>query len=194
MELATFPFSAVAAAVTLTNIKEKRWALCAQYYAYSPWTCDMALTLKSSAFAHGGIIPRKYTCDGMNVSPPLEWSGVPAGTNSLVLVCNDPDAPGGTFHHWAAFGIPPELSGLEEIRAGVQDGRFMQAMNDFGKPGYGGPCPPRGHKPHSYHFRLSALSGRLEALPKKVTCAGIIRHVRPLETSASELIGYYGRE
>jgi len=91
----------------------------------------MALSLKSSAFAQGRNIPRKYTCDGMNVSPPLEWSGVPAGTTSLLLICDDPDAPGGTFHHWAAYDIPPDLKGLEEIPAGKQDRRFPQAVNDY---------------------------------------------------------------
>jgi Raf kinase inhibitor-like YbhB/YbcL family protein len=153
----------------------------------------MALSLKSSAFAQGRNVPRKYTCDGMNVSPPLEWSGVPAGTTSLLLICNDPDAPGGTFHHWAAYDIPPDLKGLEEIPAGKQDRRFRQAVNDFGQAGYGGPCPPGGHKPHSYRFRLSALKERLEAEPATARCTEIIRLAKPLEIGAAELVGYYGR-
>ncbi len=152
----------------------------------------MVFSLKSSGFTGGGLIPRKYTCDGSNVSPPLEWSDVPAGTKSLVLVCYDPDAPGGTFCHWAAYGIAPTMTGLGEIPAGVQDRRFHQAVNDFGKAGYGGPCPPRGHKPHAYHFRLSALRDRLQA-PPQVRCLQIMRLARPIEIGEAELVGYYGR-
>jgi Raf kinase inhibitor-like YbhB/YbcL family protein len=153
----------------------------------------MPLSLMSAVFAPGGEIPRKYTCDGMNVSPPLEWSGVPGGAKAMLLVCNDPDAPGGTFHHWAAYNIPAELTGLLEIPAATQDRRFPQAINDFGKPGYGGPCPPHGHKPHAYHFRLSALRSRIEGISAHPTCVEIIRRAAPLEMSAAELVGYYGR-
>lgn len=168
-------------------------AYCGPNTVFYPVDGDIILTLISSAFGPGSKIPRKYTCDGENVSPPLGWSGVPAGTKSLLLVCNDPDAPGGTFHHWAAYNIPPDLHGLEEMPAGAQDDRFMQAINDFAKPGYGGPCPPRGHKPHSYHFRLTALKERLQGVAAKATCAEVMRRAKPLETNAVELVGYYGR-
>jgi Raf kinase inhibitor-like YbhB/YbcL family protein len=162
------------------------------------WRCgagesEMALSLKSSAFRNGGAIPRKYTCDGANVSPPLEWSGVSAEAKSLLLACDDPDAPGGLFHHWAAYDIAPDVAELAEIAAGARDSRFRQAINDFGKPGYAGPCPPKGHKPHRYIFRLSALKGRLDGAPSNVRCADIARLAGPIEIDAAELIGYYGR-
>lgn len=153
----------------------------------------MALSLKSTAFAQSGAIPRKYTCDGVNVSPPLAWSGVPPGAASLLLVCFDPDASGGIFHHWAAYNISPEVNGLAEMPAGANDGRFLQAVNDFGEAGYAGPCPPKGHKPHSYRFRLSALKERLEDGAATLRCADIIRLARPFEIGAAELVGYYGR-
>ena len=152
----------------------------------------MAFSLKSSAFATGRAIPRKYTCDGSNVSPPLEWSDVPAGSRTLLLVCYDPDAPGGAFYHWAAYNITPDVERLDEIPAGKEDSRFSQGVNDFGRPGYGGPCPPRGHKPHAYRFRLSALKERLEA-PAEARCVQILRLAKPIEIGAAELVGYYGR-
>jgi Raf kinase inhibitor-like YbhB/YbcL family protein len=152
----------------------------------------MAFSLKSSAFATGHVIPRKYTCDGINVSPPLEWLDVPAGSKNLLLVCYDPDAPGGAFYHWTAYDIAPDVKRLDEIPAGKEDGRFLQAVNDFGKPGYGGPCPPRGNKPHAYRFRLSALKERLEA-PAGARCVQILRLAKPIEIGAAELVGYYGR-
>ena len=152
----------------------------------------MAFSLKSSAFATGHVIPRKYTCDGINVSPPLEWLDVPAGSKNLLLVCYDPDAPGGVFYHWAAYDIAADVKQLDEIPAGKEDGRFLQAVNDFGNAGYGGPCPPRGNKPHAYRFRLSALKERLEA-PAGARCVQILRLAKPIEIGAAELVGYYGR-
>jgi Raf kinase inhibitor-like YbhB/YbcL family protein len=129
----------------------------------------------------------------MDVSPPLEWRGVPNGAEALLLVCNDPDAPGGVFHHWAAYNIPPELHGLEELPAATLDERFPQAINDFGKPGYRGPCPPRGHKPHAYHFRLSALRNRIDGAPAHSSCVEIIKRAAPIEIGTAELVGFYGR-
>ncbi len=154
----------------------------------------MAFALTSSAFTDGEAVPRKYTCDGLNVSPPFAWTGVPSGTQSLLFACLDPDAPGGTFHHWVAYNIPADQPGLEEgYRAGKSDARFAQAVNDFGKIGYGGPCPPHGHRPHAYHFRLTALSGSLEGGRPGSTCRQIIQAAKPLEIGSVELVGYYGR-
>lgn len=154
----------------------------------------MALTLRSPAFAQGGAIPKKYTCDGENRSPPFAWSGVPERTQSLLLVCDDPDAPGGVFHHWAAFNIPADWTGL---RGGygpeTLEDSFRQAMNDFGKPGYAGPCPPRGDKPHAYHFRLSALDTVLVSAASSATCVEVITLAGPCEIEFVELIGFYGR-
>ena len=114
----------------------------------------MAIQLSSPAFAAGAVIPRKYTCDGSDMSPPLEWSGVPAETRSLALIVDDPDAPRGTWSHWIVFGLKPATTSLPEggpLPEGAQLGR-----NDFRKNAYGGPCPPPGG-PHRYFFRLYAL-------------------------------------
>ncbi|MCT8974571.1 YbhB/YbcL family Raf kinase inhibitor-like protein [Microbaculum marinisediminis] len=154
----------------------------------------MALTLATTAFAEGGGIPQQYTCEGDDRSPPFEWAGVPEGTESFLLVCDDPDAPGGTFHHWAAYNIPADrrsLSGGYGPETPETD--VAQAINDFRSPGYRGPCPPRGHRPHAYHFRLSALNGRITAAGPGAGCVEIQRMARPLEIEAVELIGYYGR-
>jgi Raf kinase inhibitor-like YbhB/YbcL family protein len=114
------------------------------------------IRLSSPAFAAGATIPVLYTCQGRDVSLPLSWSGVPAGTTQLKLTMRDPDAPGGTFLHWSLSGLPPATTRLAtaEVPAGA-----VQAPNDFGTRGYGGPCPPPGDKPHRYVITLSALSG-----------------------------------
>lgn len=122
------------------------------------------MRLVSSAFADGAAIPRRFTCDGENLSPPLPWSNAPKATRSFVMLCDDPDAPGGTWHHWAAYDIPSSLTELADNAA--QNAKTRQAVNDFRNAGYGGPCPPHGHGPHHYHFRLLALStDRLRAQP-----------------------------
>lgn len=154
----------------------------------------MPLRLNSSAFGQGEAIPKKYTCDGDNVSPPLTWSGAPEGTRSFLLVCDDPDAPGGVFHHWAAFNIP---AGWTELAEGygpesLEPG-FRQAINDFGKPGYGGPCPPRGDGPHRYHFRLSALSTETLLAASSATCVEVMTLARPHVLEFVELVGLFGR-
>ena len=109
------------------------------------------LSLISSAFQEGQPIPAEFTCDGANRSPALSWGDPPAGTKSFALVVDDPDAPGGLFRHWGAYDIPPDK---RSIAAGQSVG--SQAVNDMGKPGYGGPCPPPG-KPHRYIFTIYAL-------------------------------------
>ncbi len=154
----------------------------------------MTMTLTSPAFAQGGEIPEAYTCDGENLSPPLAWSGVPAGTRSLLLVCDDPDAPGGVFHHWAAYDIPPDWTGLEAgYGPETLEPGFHQAINDFGKPGYGGPCPPPGHGPHHYHFRLSALSEPITGAAPGASCVEVMTLARPVILEFVELVGVYGR-
>lgn len=154
----------------------------------------MPLSLTSPDLRHGGRIPVLFTCDGRNVSPEFEWSGVPNGTRCLLLSCLDPDAPSGTFHHWTAYNIPPTKNGLPQgLGHSKQEKDFAQAINDFGHLGYDGPCPPHGHRPHAYHFRLSALKALLEGLPGRATCAKVIELAQPLEIDACELVGYYGR-
>lgn len=118
-------------------------------------------SLTSSAFTDGQAIPALFTCDGANRQPPLEWGEPPAGTKSFALVVDDPDAPSGTFRHWGIFNIP---ASARSVTAEV-----AQATNDFGKSGYGGPCPPKGHGPHHYRFKLLALGiDRLDLSNPKV--------------------------
>jgi Raf kinase inhibitor-like YbhB/YbcL family protein len=144
-------------------------------------------TLSSSAFEHGAAVPRRHTCDGEDVSPALAWSGVPEGTRSLALVVDDPDAPGRTFLHWLAWGLEPEAGGLGEGEAAPVEG-----TNDFGSAGYRGPCPPPGHGPHRYFFRLHALGAPVEVR------AGAGRDeleqaIRDHQLGTAELMGTYER-
>jgi Raf kinase inhibitor-like YbhB/YbcL family protein len=114
----------------------------------------MTFALSISAFTHGGWIPAKFTCEGVNVSPELRWSDAPAGAKSFALIVDDPDAPVGTFTHWVLFDLPADQASLTE---GVH-ASGVAGKNDFGRAGYGGPCPPRGHGPHRYYFTLYALN------------------------------------
>ena len=117
------------------------------------------MPVEPAALPPGGEIQKQYTCDGSDISPPLIWSNVPKGTQSFALIVEDPDAPGGTFRHWAAYNIPATTTGLPAgFRAGAP-APFAQAQNDFGKIGYSGPCPPPGSR-HRYVFTLMALSVR----------------------------------
>lgn len=123
------------------------------------------LKIESSAFADGAEIPRKFTCQGDDVSPPLSWSGVPDGARSLVLIVDDPDAPDPaaprmTYVHWVLYNLPPESTGLPEnaASAGLPPGT-CEGLNDWRRTGYGGPCPPVGR--HRYFFKLYALSATL---------------------------------
>ena len=126
----------------------------------------MAFEMSSSAFQEGKSIPQQYTGDGRNISPPLRWGDPPAGTRSLALICEDPDAPRGTFTHWVAFNLPAESRELAEGVPGEETlpNGTTQGTNDFGKVGYGGPKPPPG-KPHHYFFKLYALDQPVELRP-----------------------------
>ena len=150
------------------------------------------MRLISSAFSDSAIIPRRFTCDGEDVSPPLEWSGAPAETRSFALLCDDPDAPAGTWHHWAIYDIPASQSELPQ-GAGRQTGPFKQALNDFKRPGYGGPCPPHGHGPHHYHFRLLALSVDHLRVGNRPTCQAVAREARRHILAEAVLTGIYER-
>ena len=152
------------------------------------------MRLSSNAFADGAAIPRRFTCDGDDLSPPLMWSGPPDGTRSFVLLCDDPDAPGGTWHHWAAYDIAASETGLAEDAAPAGDAaRFKQATNDFHKPGYGGPCPPHRHGPHHYHFRLLALSVDRLPLTGKPSCQAVEREARKHLVAEATLTAVYER-
>jgi Raf kinase inhibitor-like YbhB/YbcL family protein len=149
------------------------------------------MKLVSSAFADGAAIPRRFTCDGENLSPPLQWSGAPEGTRSFVLLCDDPDAPSGTWHHWAAYDIPPDVTELAE-NAG-QDKKMKQAVNDFRKTGYGGPCPPHGHGRHHYHLRLLALSTDNLRVKPNARCRDIEQEARKHTIGEATLVAWYER-
>lgn len=152
------------------------------------------MQLSSSAFSNGSAIPRRYTCDGEDLSPPLGWQAAPATTRSFVLLCDDPDAPAGTWHHWAAYDIPAGQTGLAEDAS--RDGgavRLKQAVNDFHRVGYGGPCPPRGHGRHRYHFRLLALAVDHLPLGAKPSCRDVEREARKSIVAEATLVGIYQR-
>ena len=123
----------------------------------------MLLSLSSPAFQEGERIPLKYTCQGEDISPKLDWSGVPEDARSLALIMDDPDAPSGIFTHWVIFNLPPDSQGLIEAVPSVfkLDTGALQGRNDFGRIGYGGPCPPPGY-PHRYRFTLYALDRQLD--------------------------------
>jgi hypothetical protein len=146
------------------------------------------MKLESPAFGNGAQVPKKYTCEGGNIGPPLAISGVPEKAKSLALVCDDPDAPMGTFVHWVAWGLPPSL---REIAEGAKL-PGVEGTNDFGRAGYGGPCPPRGHGPHRYSFRIYALDTQMNLRP------GASKHdlERAMEghiIGMAELVGTYER-
>jgi Raf kinase inhibitor-like YbhB/YbcL family protein len=152
------------------------------------------LRLISSVFSDGAAIPRRYTCEGADVSPPLTWSDAPPDTDSFVLLCDDPDAPAGTWHHWAAYDIPADQTGLQQGAAQHASRHgFRQAVNDFQRTGYGGPCPPGGHGPHRYHFRLLALSIDHLAIPQGASCRDVEREARKHVLAEAVLIGIYER-
>ena len=155
----------------------------------------MAFILTSAALKDGATIPGKYTCDGVDVSPPLAWSGAPAGTRSFALIADDPDAPGGTWVHWVLYNLPAEVSELPENIAKVESldlGGARQGRTDFRRPGYGGPCPPPGPA-HRYFFKLYALDTRLElkaGAQKKDVEAALEGHA----LGSAQLMGTYARQ
>jgi hypothetical protein len=151
------------------------------------------IQITSTEFNEGGIIPKEYTCDGKDISPPLSWGPLPENTKSIVLIVDDPDAPSGTFTHWIIFNIPPDV---REMPAGVpqkerlEDGS-VQGKNDFKRIGYNGPCPPRG-PPHNYRFKVYALDTLLPLEPgatKKDVIEAMAGHI----LGRGELTGKYGR-
>lgn len=145
------------------------------------------MELSTPAFAPGARIPARYTCEGEDVSPALSWTAPPAGTRSLALIVEDPDAPGRTFTHWLAWGIDPGCAGLGEGERAPREGR-----NDFGAPGYRGPCPPVGHGPHRYVFRLLALDAELD-LPPGASRGQVERALAGHVLAEAELVGIYER-
>ncbi|MFH0953068.1 MAG: YbhB/YbcL family Raf kinase inhibitor-like protein [Verrucomicrobiota bacterium] len=122
----------------------------------------LELTVLSTAFVMGAVIPPKFTCKGENVSPPLMWGQVPDKTQSIVVMCDDPDSPGGDWVHWLLFNLPPETQKLDENvpRTPQLVSGAIQGLNDYDKNGYMGPCPPPG-RPHRYYYKVYALDIKL---------------------------------
>ena len=147
------------------------------------------LEIRSNAFQNGGPIPVQYTCDGMDQSPALTWSDPLPNTKGFALVIDDPDAPSGTFGHWGVYGIPASARSIGE---GQRIG--TEVKNDFGKPRYGGPCPPKGHGVHHYHFKLFALDVDKLSLGPNAKVADVEREARKHVIAQGELVGTYERK
>lgn len=154
----------------------------------------MTLAISSPAFTPDGSIPKQYTCEGADISPPLAWSGVPAGAKSLVLIVDDPDAPDPkapkrVWVHWVLYNIPVSAPGLaeNEARNGVPAGA-LAALNDWNRTGYGGPCPPIGR--HRYFHKLYALDALLPDLGKP-TKAQVLEAMKGHVLGTAEIIGTY---
>lgn len=152
----------------------------------------MSFPIKTTAFLEGGTIPKRFTCDGPDISPALTWAGAPPEAKSLALIVDDPDAPVGTWTHWIIWNIPPGstlpegVAKTETLSDGARQGR-----NDFKRIGYGGPCPPAG-KPHRYFFRLYALDSKLD-LQQGASRNELERAMKGHVLSQAELMGRYGR-
>jgi len=145
----------------------------------------MKFELNIAAIPEGSEIPVLYTCDGANISPSIEWRGEPQGTLSYALIVDDPDAPAGTWNHWLLYDIPGHVHALAQ---GIKTNALgVSGRNDFGKLGYGGPCPPRGHGVHRYFFRLSALNvaslGLREGDSRKALDTAMRGHVLAVTTA-----------
>jgi Raf kinase inhibitor-like YbhB/YbcL family protein len=166
----------------------------------------LTIQLHSPAFANGRVIPKQFTCDGSDGSPPLEWSGVPEGARALALICDDPDAPMGTWSHWVLFNLSPRVKVLKEAvptdetltptaigspeSSGQETPTARQGKNDFGKIGYGGPCPPSGI--HRYFFRLYALDQPLELGPR-ADRGTVLKAIQGHILAEGRLMGKYSR-
>lgn len=147
------------------------------------------IELRSSAFSDRDLIPRRYSRDGENVSPDLEWSGVPDSTAELVLLCEDPDAPSGTFLHWLVTGIDPASTGVE---AGAVPKGATAWRNGFSEIGWSGPQPPVGDPPHRYMFHLFAVSEPV-SLPAEPSAGDVHEAVRGLTLASGTVVGTFAR-
>ncbi|MFZ0773344.1 MAG: YbhB/YbcL family Raf kinase inhibitor-like protein [Candidatus Sulfotelmatobacter sp.] len=153
----------------------------------------MSFEIASTAFSNGGTIPKKFTCDGPDVSPPLRWTRAPAATQGFALIMDDPDAPAGTWVHWVLYNLPAnatELAEGAEKQEQMANGA-IQGRNDFRRIGYGGPCPPPG-MPHRYYFKLYALDTKL-TLKAGATKAELERAMKGHVLGEAELMARYGR-
>ncbi|HET9459577.1 MAG TPA: YbhB/YbcL family Raf kinase inhibitor-like protein [Sphingomicrobium sp.] len=142
----------------------------------------------ASDFQDGQPIPSVHSCDGADRSPALNWDEPPPGTKSFALVMDDPDAPSGTFHHWGAYDIPPTA---RSVPAGHAMGK--QSINSFGRSGYSGPCPPQGHGPHRYQFKLYALDVENLNLAPDAIVEQLERQARQHQIGVAQLTGTFER-
>ncbi|MDY6989566.1 MAG: YbhB/YbcL family Raf kinase inhibitor-like protein [Thermodesulfobacteriota bacterium] len=173
------------------------FSLCLSYdgdgvHARMPESKKAEITVTSGGFAEGGMIPKRYTCHGEDVSPSLRWTGIPKGAKSLALICEDPDAPMGIWVHWVIFNMPTAMDGLasgvpskEVVNRGARCG-----VNDFGKLGYRGPCPPGGT--HRYYFRLYALDAEID-LESGITRRQLLQAMGGHILAEGHLMGKYER-
>jgi Raf kinase inhibitor-like YbhB/YbcL family protein len=175
-----------------TSLSAVTFLACVTLATLSSGGLDMAITMTSSAFTEGAMIPRKHTCDAEDTSPDLKWSGVPKEAKSLALICDDPDAPVGTWVHWVLFNIPADAGALAAgippdavLKSGARHGK-----NDFRKLGYGGPCPPGGT--HRYFFKLYALDTVL-SLESGSTKAQVVAAMKGHILAEGQLMGKYKR-
>jgi Raf kinase inhibitor-like YbhB/YbcL family protein len=151
------------------------------------------MEIKTPSFQTGAEIPRKFTCDGEDVSPAIAWEGAPAGAKAFALIVDDPDAPSGTWVHWVIYDLPGETRALAEAEPAMESlpGGAMQGLNDFRKVGYGGPCPPRGPA-HRYFFKLYALDAPTNLKPR-ATKQQLLDAIKGHIVGAAELMGRYQR-
>lgn len=150
----------------------------------------MAVEISSPAFEPGSAVPKKFTGEGQDVSPPLTWRGLPEGTKEIALICDDPDAPTPEpWVHWVIYRIPADVIGFRE---GSTQGGVLEGINDFGTPGYGGPFPPKGHGVHHYHFKIYALDTELD-VDAGLTKAQLLKAMEGHILDEGELVGTYER-
>ncbi|MEK7773667.1 MAG: YbhB/YbcL family Raf kinase inhibitor-like protein [Deltaproteobacteria bacterium] len=155
----------------------------------------MSFSILSPDFKDGDTVPRRFSCDGEDMSPEIQWDGAPPAAKSLVLVVEDPDAPSGTFTHWIVYDMP---SSLHKLSRGIGNGAIpggviKQGRTDFGRNGYGGPCPPKGHGPHRYNFILMALDIPALGLPDGAGKSDIERAMKGHILGTTKLMGIYRR-
>jgi len=157
-----------------------------------PQEKKMEINVESSAFKEGQSIPKQYTCDGVNISPPLEWKGVPKNAKTLAIICDDPDAPAGTWVHWVVYNLSANDMGLIENTPATEKltGGGLQGKNDFGKIAYGGPCPPSGM--HRYFFKMYALDAELDLRPG-ATKSDLLKAMEGHIVAQGQLMGTYSR-
>ena len=154
---------------------------------------SVSFTVSSAAFKAGETLPAKYTADGTDISPPLTWSGVPAGTVSFAVIADDPDAPGGAFTHWVIFNVPGNATGLQEgmPKLPIIPDLTIQGTNDFGGMGYGGPAPPPGST-HHYRFTVYALDNKMDRITAGATADELKAQMQGHILAQATLTGLYG--